>query len=176
MTIKILLACAVCAAVASCSTLKPTAFNNSTVKADPVKFFVGKTKSYGVTEARNGKPASQITTETEGIVKDGVVYIEQDLYPGNGKKNHRTWQLKQIDEHHLEATANDIEGTARGELNGNYFTWTFRLKVNRGLIKHVRMSQHMYLMPDGETMIIRSVLRKFGIIVLEITEQFKKAD
>ncbi len=174
MTIKILLACTLCAAVASCSTLKPTAFTNSTVKTDPVKFFIGKTKSYGVTEARNGKPASQITTETEGIVKDGVVYIEQDLYPGNGKKNHRTWQLKQIDEHHLEATANDIEGTARGELNGNYFTWTFRLKVNRGFIKHVRMSQHMYLMPDGETMIIRSVLRKFGIIVLEITEQFKK--
>ncbi len=174
MNFKLFLPGVLCLSIISCSTLKPTAFSNTAVKTDPVKFFVGHTQSYGVTEARNGKPASQITTQTEGIVKDGIVYIEQDLYPGNGKKNHRSWQLKQVDEHHLESTANDIEGTARGELNGNYFTWTFRLKVNRGLIKHVKMSQQMYLMPDGQTMIIRSVIRKFGIIVQEITEQFRK--
>ncbi len=174
MKFRIILSGILCLSIISCSSIKPTAFNNSIVKSDPVKFFVGRTQSYGVTEARNGKPASQITTQTEGIIKDGVVFIEQDLQTGNGKKNHRSWQLKQVDEHHLEATANDIEGTARGELNGNYFTWTFRLKVNRGLIRHVKMSQQMYLMPDGQTMIIRSVIRKFGIIVLEITEQFKK--
>ena len=175
MNLKFFFFAIVCLSIISCSTLKPTAFNKSIVKADPVKFFVGHTDSYGVSESRNGNPISQITTQTDGVLKDGVVCIEQDLHPGNGKKNHRSWQLKQIDEHHLEATANDIEGTARGELNGNYFTWTFRLKVNRGLIKHVKMSQHMYLMTDGQTMIIRSVIRKFGIIVQEITEQFKKA-
>ena len=160
--------------MASCSTIKPATFSNTVVKNNPVKFFVGRTESYGSSEARNGKPISPITTQTDGIIKDGVVYIEQDLYPGNGKKNHRSWQLKQVDAHHLEATANDIEGTARGELNGNYFTWTFRLKVKRGLIKHVKMQQHMYLMPDGQTMIIRSIIRKFGIIVQQITEQFRK--
>lgn len=175
MNFRFFLAGILCLSIISCSTLKPTAFNNSIVKADPVKFFVGHTESYGVSEARSGKPISQITTQTDGVLKDGVVCIEQDLYPGNGKKNHRSWQLKQIDEHHLEATANDIEGTAMGELNGNYFTWTFRLKVKRGVIKHVKMSQHMYLMPDGQTMMIRSVIRKFGIIVQEITEQFRKS-
>lgn len=158
-----------------CASLKPIAFQNNQQKLDPVGFFGGHTKSYGVLEARNGKPSTQITTETQGTVKDGKVYIEQDLYPGNGKKNHRSWQLKQIDKHHVEATANDIDGTARGELYGNYFTWTFRLKlIDRSFIKHVLMSQYMYLMPDGETLIIRSVIRKFGIIITEITEQFKK--
>ena len=36
------------------------------------------------------------------------------------------------------------------------------------------MSQFMYVMPDGKTMIIRSVLRKFGIVIVQITEQFVK--
>ncbi len=169
------LAC--CIGATSCASLKPTAFKDNTAKLDPVAFFGGNTSSYGVMESRGGKPTIGITTHTKGTVKDGVVYIEQDLLPENGKTNHRSWQLRQIDLNHVEATASDISGKARGELYGNYFTWTFRLKLeNRGLIKHVRMSQYMYLMPDGETLMIRSVIRKFGFIVTEISEVFKKEE
>lgn len=172
---KILLPIAICIIATSCSTLKPVAFENNTPKLDPVAFFGGKTKSYGVMESRVGKPTAQITTETTGTVKDGKLFIEQDLFPGNGKKNHRSWQLKQIDEHNVQSTANDIDGTAKGKLYGNYFTWTFRLKLkDRSFIKHVRMQQHMYLMPDGQTLIIRSIIKKFGLIVTQITEEFKK--
>lgn len=156
--------------------MKPVAFEKSDVKLDPVKFFVGHTNSSGVIENHGGKPTSRITTKTEGFLKDGYLNIEQDLYPEGGNKNHRSWKLKQIDEHHVDATANDIEGTAHGILYGNEFSWSFRLKVaDRKFIKHVNMSQSMYLMPDGQTLIIRSIIRKFGIIVTQITEQFRKS-
>lgn len=172
---KILVPIMICFIATGCASLKPPAFEKSTAKLDPVAFFGGHTKSYGVMESHTGKPSVQITTETIGTVKDGKVFIEQDLYPGSGQKNHRSWQLKQVDEHNVEATANDIDGTARGKLYGNYFTWTFRLIVKeRKFIKHVRMSQYMYLNPDGQSLIIRSVIKKFGIIVTEITEEFKK--
>ena len=70
-----------------------------------------------------------------------------------------------------------IAGTARSELCGNYFTWRFRLKVaDKGPIRHVNMSQCMYLMPDSKTLVIHSVIRKFGFIVREMTEQFHKDD
>lgn len=164
-----------CYLISGCSSLKPTAFNDSSPKLDPVQFFAGTTHSAGVMEVRSGKPAKRITTETQGIFKEGILSIEQDLFPEGGKKNHRSWKLRQTDAHHAEATANDISGTARGELYGNYFTWTFSLKVaEHGLVKHVSMNQQMYLMPDGKTLIIRSIIRKFGIIVQEITEQFTK--
>lgn len=175
MKIKLIFPVVVCIFATSCASLKPAAFNNNEAKLDPVAFFGGNTSSYGVVESRAGKPSTGITTHTKGTVKDGIVYIEQDLLPENGKPNHRSWQLKQLDAHHVEATANDISGKATGELYGNYFTWTFRLKLqNRGLVKHVRMSQYMYLMPDGKTLMIRSVIRKFGFIVTEISEVFKK--
>ena len=160
----------------SCASMKPAAFNDGEPKLEPVSFFGNKTNSTGVVENRGGKPSTRITTETKGEFKDGILYIEQDLFPEGSKKNHRSWQLKRVDEHHVEATANDIDGTARGLLYGNAFSWTFRLKIpNRKIIRHARMQQNMYLMPDGKTLIIRSVIRKFGIVVMQITEQFVKS-
>lgn len=160
---------------ASCASMKPTAFADADKKLKPIEFFVGHTRSTGVIENKIGKPTARIVTETNGVRKDSIISIEQDLLPEGGKKNHRSWKLKVIDEHHLDATANDIDGVAHGLLYGNNFSWTFRLKLQqRKFIKHVRMSQNMYVMPDGKTMIIRSVLRKFGFVVAQITEQFVK--
>ena len=171
---KYLIALSAMVLFASCSGLKPAAFEKGEPKLEPVSFFGGHTRSSGVLENRGGKPTAKITTETTGNLKDGILYLEQDLYPEGGKKNHRSWQLRRIDEHHVDATANDIDGTAHGLLYGNAFSWTFRLKVaDRKFIRHVRMQQNMYLMPDG-TLLIRSVIRKFGIAVMQISEQFVK--
>ncbi len=85
--------------------------------------------------------------------------------------------MKLVDEHHVEGTGSDITTRARGTLYGNYFTWSYRMKLgSKGLVRHANMTQNMYLMPGGKTLIIRSIIRKFGIIVTEITEQFHKED
>ena len=155
--------------------MKPTAFENGEPKLDPVQFFGGRTRSTGVIENPGGTPTTRITTQTEGKIKDGILYIEQDLFTEGKKQTHRVFKLLQVDEHHVDATADDIVGTAHGLLYGNQFSWTFRRKMpGRKFIRHVRMSQNMYLMPGGETMIIRSVIRKFGFVLAQITEQFQK--
>ena len=161
--------------LAGCASMKPVAFENGEPKLDPVKFFGGRTRSAGVIETPGGKPSRRITTETEGKLNNGVLSIEQNLYPEGQKKNHRVFVLQQIDAHHVNATADDIVGTAQGLLYGNQFSWTFRhTLINRKFIRHVRMSQYMYLMPDGQTLVIRSVVRKFGFKLAQITEQFQK--
>lgn len=170
-------ACLVVFVLAGCSTLSPEKFGSSQPGLDPIKFFGGHTSSSGVLEARNGKPSERITTKTTGVYANGILSIEQDLYPEKRKQNQRSFKLKLIDEHHVESTGSDIVGVARGLLYGNYFTWRFRLKVaDKGLVQHVIMTQYMLLMPDGKTLIIRSIIRKFGMIVKEITEQFYKSD
>ncbi|MBC7552408.1 MAG: DUF3833 family protein, partial [Taibaiella sp.] len=139
--------------------MKPQHFESGRPLLKAENFFVGHTKSSGLVETPGGKPSARITTETFGTLKDGVIYIEQDLMTEGKKKNHRSWKMRQVDDHNIEATADDIAGTARGKLYGNYFTWTFTLKLApNNPIKRVRMTQTMYLQPDGQTMIIRSVL------------------
>ncbi len=38
------------------------------------------------------------------------------------------------------------------------------------------MTQHMYLQPDGRTMINRDTIRKFGIAIAGVTEEFRHLD
>lgn len=164
-----------CFVLASCSSMKPGDFAHAEPKFNPISFFNGRTHSGGVMENRAGKPLRPIVTKTQGTLKNGTLSMEQDLMPEGQEANHRSWKLWKVDEHHFDATANDISGSVHGEVYGNYLSWQFRVKVAKhGLIKHVHMQQHMYLMPDGQTLLIRSIISKFGFTVQQVTERFKK--
>ncbi len=158
-----------------CASMKPAAFDGSTPDLDPVAFFTGRTHSSGVFETRAGQPAQRITTTTLGVMKRDTLFIEQDLMPERGRQQHRSWQLRRVDAHHIDATANDIRGAAHGVLWGNAFSWRFTLMLSPGNpLCNVRMTQHMYLQEGGRTLIIRSIIRKAGIIVAAVTETFYK--
>jgi hypothetical protein len=138
-------------------------------------FYTGHTRSWGVFENRRGEATEIIRTETWGRLVGGELRMEQDLYFGRQPRQHRSWRMRRLDAHHFEATASGIIGTARGESRGNTFVWSFALATKPGsTLYNVRMTQHMYLQPDGRTMINRDTIRKFGFIVAEVTEQFRK--
>ena len=142
---------------------------------DPMQFYTGRTQSWGVFENSRGEPTEKIVTETSGRIVNGELRMEQDLYLGAKPRQHRSWRMRRLDAHHFEATANDIIGTARGEARGNQFTWTFTLATKPGNpLFNVRMTQHMYLQPDGRTMINRDSIRKWGFFVAGVTEQFRR--
>ncbi len=160
---------------AGCATMKPSSFENDTPIFEPERFFAGLTHSTGVMESRGGTPTRRITTQTQGVIKNSSLHIEQDLSQEGKKGTHRSWQMRRIDAHHINATANDIIGTAHGMVYGNTFHWSFHLALSHNNpIMRVRMTQWMYLQPGGQTLIIRTVIRKAGIIVLQITEEFSK--
>ena len=143
--------------------------------ADPLRFFTGHTLSNGVFENRCAEPTQAVRTETWGRVVRGELRLEQDLYIGHRPRQRRSWRLRRIDQTRFEATANDLRGTARGRIKGRYFTWTFTLATKPGNpLLNVRMTQHMYFQPDGRTMINRSIIRKLGLQVASVTEQFRR--
>ena len=141
---------------------------------DPMRFYEGHTRSWGVFENGKGEPTERIVTETRGRLVGGELRMEQDLFMGSKPRQHRSWRMRRIDAHHFEATANDMVGTAHGEAWGNMFTWSFTLALKPGNpLFNVAMTQHMYLQPDGKTMINRDRVTKFGIFVAGVTEEFR---
>lgn len=149
-------------------------FENTRPIFNPLKYYTGHTRSWGVFENRGGEATQYLTTETWGHVVNGELRMEQDLYIGNKPRQHRSWKMRRVDEHHFEATANDMIGTAHGEASGCAFVWSFTLALKPGNpLFNVQMTQHMYLQPDGKTMINRDTIRKFGILLAEVTEQFQ---
>ena len=163
------------AALSGCAALAPSDFAATKPQFDPVAFFTGTTKSSGVVENRAGSPRQRVETATRGRLSGDILELEQDLSFSDGKRQHRSWRIRRIDAHHYEATANDMVGSARGEAYGNAFRWSFRLALSPGNpFGNVGMTQWMYLQPGGETMINHTIIRKYGIIVAQVTEQFRR--
>lgn len=158
-----------------CATMKVSQFQNGKPEFQPTKFFTGQTSSFGVMENRGGMPKQTVRTETRGRWEGDTLRLEQDLTVGNSKPQHRSWRIRKLDAHRYEATANDIVGVVPGEAYGNVFHWSFTLALSPGNpLANVRMSQWMYLEPDGKTMVNHSTIRKFGIVAVQVTEQFRK--
>jgi hypothetical protein len=142
---------------------------------DPMVFFTGRVRSWGVFENSSGAATEIIKTECRGRMFHGELRMEQDLYFSKRPRQHRSWRMRRLDAHHFEATANDLVGVARGESRGNAFVWSFTLATKPGHpLYNVRMTQRMYLQPDGRTMINRDTIRKFGVLLAEVTEEFRK--
>ena len=163
-------------ALAGCATSRQVdTFENGRPIFNPINFFSGHTHSWGIFETPSGQPSKLLRTETTGHMKAGTLQFEQDLLFEKGKKQHRSWLITRLDEHHYSATGTGILGTARGEAHGNVFHLQFTLDAVPGNpLGHVHMSQWMYLQPDGVTMVNRDTITKAGIILTEITEQFTK--
>jgi len=155
--------------------MKVSEFDHTGRTFDPTRFFSGRTTSYGVMENRGGAPKQIVTTTTTGQWAADTLRLEQDFVLGSSKPQRRSWRIRKLDAHRYEATANDIRGTVRGEAYGNVFHWSFTLALSAGNpLANVRMSQWMYLQPDGKTMVNHSTIRKFGIVLAHVTEQFRK--
>ena len=162
-------------ALEGCASKPLTAFKDGRPIFKPEKFFAGHTRSWGIFETHSGQPTQILNTATTGYWDGGSFHFEQDLIFEHGKKRHRSWLIRRLDEHHYSATGTGIVGMARGEAWGNAFHLEFTLDALPGNpLGHLHMSQWMYLQPDGVTMVNRDTLTKLGVIVTEITEQFQK--
>ncbi len=165
----------VCLTMAGCSTMRPSDFARHKPVFDPLAFFTGRAESTGVMENRRGVPVKRVRTWTQGTWKNDVLHLEQELVFDDDRPTHRSWQLRRIDTHHFEGTANDMVGKARGEAHGNVFHWSFILATQPGNpLANVRMSQWMHLQPDGRTMLNHTTISKAGVVLRQVTEQFRR--
>jgi hypothetical protein len=161
------------ALLAGCaSTLPPAAFAKTTPSFDPIKFWTGHTSSWGVIENLDGDPTSIISTTTDGTPEgaDGLHMI-QHVFHGN-EVTARDWHIRRISPGHFEATANDVLGAVHGSTSGRTLHWNWTLQTKPGNpLFNVTMDQHMYLADNG-TLMNRTIIRKCGLRLAEISEQF----
>ena len=153
--------------------MKTSDFAEGKPALDPLEYFTGHASSNGFMENRGGAPTQVVTTQTTGRLVNGTLQIEQDLQFSSGKNQHRSWQLRRLDAHRFQGSANDIVGLVVGESAGNVFHWEFTLELTPGNpFSRVHMSQWMTLQPDGRTLLNHSTITKFGIVVAQVTENF----
>lgn len=169
------LAVVVAAMANGCSHMQPKQFAGSVPEFDPVAYFTGPTRSWGVIENRSGEPTSRFRTAMIGEAGPDGLTITQDFTFEDGRKQQRIWHIKQIDEHRYDATASDVIGVATGYAYGNTFRWEYTLELKKGNpLSRVNMKHWMYRTDDDDLVINRVAISKLGVIVAETTEYFRR--
>ena len=165
---------AVLLVLSACSDPMPVSgFRSAPPDLDPVRFFTGHARSWGVIEDRSGQPTSIVTTDCVGVADgpDGL-RMTQRLTIGNDAPVTREWRMRRLSPGRFEASANDMVGSTVGEAAGRAFHWQWTLALSPGNpVKNVTMDQWWYLQPDG-ALLNRTTIRKLGVIAAEVTEYF----
>ena len=163
-------------AVGGCSDPLPIQSFPSPPNFDPVRFFSGDINSWGVLENRSGEPTAVVTTNGRGEPEgpDGVHFL-QHLHVGTDAPTTRDWHMRRVGPGRFDATANDMVGTAHGEAGGRAFHWQWSLALHPGNpLTNVTMDQWWYLQDDG-SILNRTIIRKLGIVLAEVTEHFVRS-
>lgn len=140
---------------------------------DPVAFFTGEVRSWGVLE-RFGRPVSVVITECSGTLEGDELRMTQVLRIGKEPPTTRQWQMRRIGSGRFEATADDMVGVAVGEAAGRAFHWNWTLALSPGNpLANVTMEQWWFLLDDG-SLLNRTKVHKLGVTLAEVTEHFAR--
>ncbi len=141
---------------------------------DLATYFNGKLDAWGIVRNRSGKVVKRFRVEITGTWQGGNGTLEEDFTYADGSKSRRVWTITKVDANHYRGTAADVIGEAVGEARGNALQWRYVLAVPvDGKVYNVDFVDWMYLM-DGEIMLNKSDMSKFGVGLGEVILSFRK--
>ena len=160
-------------ALSGCTDPLPVSAFKDGPTLDPIRFFTGHNRSWGVLENRSGQPTSIVMTDCEGVADgENGLRMRQTLTIGSDAPVVREWRMRRLGRGRFEATANDMVGSTVGEASGRAFHWRWTLALSPGnALKNVSMDQWWYLEPDG-SLLNRTTISKLGYIAAEVMEHF----
>jgi hypothetical protein len=173
MTFGALLVLAIAAIVVraqwfSFAAQRPADYADTLPIFDPVRVFRGALVSEGVIYGPSGRVASRFLMRMEGrwSGKDGT--LTEHFRYDSGRDQFREWRLSIGPGGEVSATADDIIGTATGDICGATLRLRYKIRLPKDVGGHVLdVIDWLYLMPDG-TLMNRSQMRRFGVTLAEL--------
>lgn len=109
-------------------------------------------------------------------MRQGTLYLDQHFRYADGRTQERHWQIRRVGATRYLGHANDVVGEARGAVDGAsfHFAYTVAIKPGNGFY-NVQLEQTMTLRRDG-TVENQATIRKLGIPISRVTEQFRRAE
>lgn len=153
----------------------PAQYEKGTQDLDIREVLNGKMVCDGIIYGPFGRVVSRFNavmdaswTGNDGVIDEVFTYDSQNTQT-------RRWVLAVKDDGTISMTATDVIGQGKGQQQGDAvgFRYTFQLPESAG--GHaLKARDWLYLTPDG-TVMNRSQMRKFGILVLELIAVIRPA-
>jgi hypothetical protein len=159
-------------ALGGCATMQPQDFAGSKAHFVLDRYFLGHTRSWGVFENRGAEPRRSFIADSIGKRQaDGTLVLTQHFVFSDGKQQMRIWQIRRVDAHHWDATANDMIGVAHGVGYGNTLHWEYTIRVDaKNPLSDVHIRQWIYQPEGTDTVMTRLVITKLGLSLFQVTE------
>lgn len=139
------------------------------------EYFQGASRAHGIVFDRSGAASRYFTVDLNGVWNDSsqTLTLEEDFEFDDGEASQRTWRITRVAEGHYIGKAGDVEGEAIGVSRGNALNWRYTLNVPyKDSTLGVQLNDWMYL--QGDVLLNRAVMRKFGFRVGEIFISFHR--
>lgn len=138
------------------------------------RYFNGRVMAHGMFQDRFGKIAKRFTVVIDGQWSGNQGVLDESFTYSDGTTGQRVWRLTQHPDGRVTGTAGDVVGEAVGQIAGNAFHWRYTLRQPIGdKTYEVQMDDWMVLI-DERVMLNRASMRKFGVLLGEVTLSFTK--
>lgn len=157
--------------ISGCSlTIDGSDYEQQAPQFDLVEFFVGNVMAWGIVQNRSGEVVQRFIVDIEGSVQDDVLVLDEtfEYIVGEGVTK-RVWRLTQNPDGSFTGLAGDIAGEATGKPHGNAFNFVYEMDLEvDGTSYRVAFDDWFFAM-DESTLMNRSYIKKFGIVMADVT-------
>lgn len=140
-------------------------------------FFNGNVKAWGIVQNRSGQIVQRFEVNIDGSVDNGVVTLDETFIYGVGQgPEKRVWTITKNENGTYTGNADDIAGDATGITHGNAFNFAYEMDLEvDGSTYRVNFDDWFWAMDDNN-MMNRSYIKKFGVVMAEVTIFMQKQD
>jgi hypothetical protein len=160
--------------LSGCAGVSPETYRAQTPTLDLATYFNGPLTAWGYFADRSGEVKRRFTVNMVGEWKGNEGTLTEDFDWSDGSRTQRIWRITRLDDHRYIGRADDVKGEASGTAYGNALQWRYTLLLPvDGKTYEVQFDDWMYLM-NGEVMLNKSEMRKFGFKLGEVVIAFRK--
>lgn len=141
---------------------------------DLAQYFAGTTRGWGMVQDWRGAVTRRFVVTIEGRFNGDEGSLDETFLWSDGEQQRRIWRLKRAGPGRWIGSADDVVGSAQGEIQGNALRWQYTLSVPiDGRSIEIQFDDWMHLI-DQEVLINKARMTKFGIPVGEVTLAFRR--
>ena len=159
-------------ALTGCAGPQVSEYASEKPPLDLRQYFNGTLDAYGVFTDRSGKVVRRFTVVMRCQWNGDEGVLDEDFAYSDGTTQKRIWRLTHLGNGRYTGRADDVVGTAEGQVAGNAFRWGYTLALPvDGRIWNVDFDDWMYMM-DERVMLNKATMSKFGVRLGEVTLSF----
>ena len=174
MPFKMAFVFAAAALLGGCAGVDVNSYQSEQPELRLEEYFNGKLDAWGMFQQRDGKVVKRFKVIVDARWEGDQGILDEQFTYSDGTNQHRIWRIEKTGPESYTGTADDVVGVASGKVAGNSLHWIYTLKLPvDDKVYEVEFDDWMFLQQDG-VMINRSVMKKFGIRLGEVTLFFRK--